>query len=479
MKICYYNWVDFDDDLKRGGGVTVYQKNLVDNDRDCFFISSGVYYKPPFKKVCFDLNLKNKRARIYNSPVLAPAHLSFGESKQLKSSELEEVFINILKKFGGVDIIHFNNLEGISCSVLERIKKEYPKSKIILSIHNYYPFCPQVNLWYRETKNCNDFNDGKKCINCVKVYHSKNTIKKAYFLSEFLRKIKINDNTFLFNKIWNFAIVINKIINKITFHSRQKYNSSYDTKIISSYFLNRRKVFIDNINENVDGVLCVSNRVKDICINFGIEEYKCHTMYIGTEHAKYFDNYDTSSSKKENDIFTIAYLGYMRADKGFPFLLSALSEIELEISKNIRLVVAAKKENTSFDKLIEIAEKFDSLVYFDGYDHNSLNDILKDVDLGIIPPLWEDNLPQVAIEMHCRKIPLLTSDTGGASELHLNNPDFTFIAGDVNSFKEHLENLFINRVDRESYFSNVLKPKSMQEHIIELRDFYYKILSEK
>ena len=29
-KILYYNWVPFDDDENRGGGVSIYQKNLIE-----------------------------------------------------------------------------------------------------------------------------------------------------------------------------------------------------------------------------------------------------------------------------------------------------------------------------------------------------------------------------------------------------------------------------------------------------------------
>ena len=43
---------------------------------------------------------------------------------------------------------------------------------------------------------------------------------------------------------------------------------------------------------------------------------------------------------------------------------------------------------------------------------------MEDVNLGIVPPLWEDNLPQVAIEMISNGIPVLTSMNGGAKELN-------------------------------------------------------------
>jgi cellulose synthase/poly-beta-1,6-N-acetylglucosamine synthase-like glycosyltransferase len=49
MKILFYNWVQFEDPEKRGGGVSIYQKNLIeklslDRTKDIYFLSSGIAY---------------------------------------------------------------------------------------------------------------------------------------------------------------------------------------------------------------------------------------------------------------------------------------------------------------------------------------------------------------------------------------------------------------------------------------------------
>ena len=47
MKILYYNWVDYLDPEGRGGGVSVYQKNLLEefgksNNNELYFLCSGI-----------------------------------------------------------------------------------------------------------------------------------------------------------------------------------------------------------------------------------------------------------------------------------------------------------------------------------------------------------------------------------------------------------------------------------------------------
>ncbi|MEN8798570.1 MAG: hypothetical protein ABF293_04935, partial [Flavobacteriaceae bacterium] len=86
MKILYYNWVQFDDPEKRGGGVSAYLKNLIGQllkqDIDVYFLSSGLSYNF-FKHDVYVRRTKNvfgnncKTFEIVNSRVMSPGHFSF------------------------------------------------------------------------------------------------------------------------------------------------------------------------------------------------------------------------------------------------------------------------------------------------------------------------------------------------------------------------------------------------------------------
>lgn len=73
---------------------------------------------------------------------------------------------NFIQEIGDLDVIHFNNLEGVSAKILE-LKQKYPKIKFVYSLHNYFPFCPQVNLWYHDEENCLDYRHGERCKNVI------------------------------------------------------------------------------------------------------------------------------------------------------------------------------------------------------------------------------------------------------------------------------------------------------------------------
>jgi glycosyltransferase involved in cell wall biosynthesis len=107
-------------------------------------------------------------------------------------------------------------------------------------------------------------------------------------------------------------------------------------------------------------------------------------------------------------------------------LLDTLTTLDDKYASKINLKLTML-DNT-FDK--GLLNKFKSVeIITGGYKHNQLKEIFNKCDLSIIPVVWEDNLPQIAIESIAFGVPVLCSNAGGAKELYKNNL-FTFKAGD-------------------------------------------------
>lgn len=87
---------------------------------------------------------------------------------------------------------------------------------------------------------------------------------------------------------------------------------------------------------------------------------------------------------------------------------------------------------------------------YGGYTHDELPRILEGVHLGIVPPLREDNLPQVAIEMKAHEIPVLCSHPGGAKELSRSEA-FVFEVGNISDFNEK-NKAFFRELERVSHY---------------------------
>lgn len=480
MKILYYNWVPFDDDEHRGGGVTVYQKNLIaslikQTKSEIYFISSGVAYSPhkaePYvRKTANVFKSKCKTFQIINSPIFSPGHCSFDDTEIfLNDLKLYTIFKNFIQKYGPFDVIHFNNFEGLSLNVL-KIKQDFPNTKIILSLHNYYLFCPQVNLWKREHENCQDFHNGVDCLSCLKFKPDKAEVLFANQLAYILKKYHFYSNSLVFRACFRYAYKIKRISKLYNTFRGKQVKERKCIKINANNYRKYREKNISYINKYVDKVLCVSDRVREIAVKMGVSQSIAVTDYIGTLMAD--KQIGTSSASINLPVFSIIFMGYMRRDKGFFFLLNALKHINPDIAQNIKIIFAAQiSDDRTLKKIYKLGKIYNEIEVRDGYSHKELPQILKNVHLGIIPVLWEDNLPQVAIEMVAHGVPILTSDLGGAHEL-CNNPKFVFENNNVSDFAQKLEFLYHNRFELQQYWKNSKKLTTFKEHIEKLMMYY-------
>ncbi len=490
MKILYYNWVDYLDPEGRGGGVSVYQKNLIEefgksNNNELYFLCSGISYDLFNSKMRIEpikhgirvlenspLN-KVKRFEIINSKVLSPGHLSYGDEDQVENQEMNELFFDFLQEYGPFDVVHFNNIEGIPASFLN-IKHLYPDTNVILSMHNYYPFCSQVNLWYNEREACNDFYYGKKCISCIHGKAKREVVIRSNASAYSLKKIGINPNSQYFYRPFIILAGAKKRIDQKILDSRYKSNKIFH-RVSGLPFIERRKKIINFINQNCDAVLAVSKRVAEICIDYGINSKIVKTDYIGTRFSEFYTKIDTPKGLIARDgKLNLAYLGYMRRDKGFYFFVDALYHMPEELAKHINLIIAAKNSDPEqLQKIYDQIWKFNDIYYANGYNHKTLPDILSKVDVGLVPSLWEDNLPQVAIEYHSRKIPIITSNKGGAPELS-NNRNFTYNSLNKIELYNILEKIIAGDLTHDDYWRCAMSPVSMENHCKNLMLNYYK-----
>ena len=122
-----------------------------------------------------------------------------------------------------------------------------------------------------------------------------------------------------------------------------------------------------------------------------------------------------------------------------------------------------------------LLSKFKSVeIITGGYKHDRLNEIFDNCDLSLIPVVWEDNLPQVAIESSAFGVPLLCSDAGGAKELYKNNL-FTFKAGDKEDFLSKIIYFLENKNKIGLFWEGCRKLVTLNDHWVDLNANYYKL----
>lgn len=453
MKILFYNW----DPLAgpAGGGVTAYLTEMIsqlirEEGYDLWFLNSGRKYtadhQPRLEKRDNPFGDRVQSYEIVNSPVLSPGSQSIVNiRKYLEDQAIYTMCKELIEKAGGFDIIHYHNLEGLSLKALT-LKREFPDTRFVYSFHNYFPICTQVNLWKDDMENCHT-KDFTQCAKCYK--------KANYDLTVF---------RFQHLGIPNLKGIF------------LEYSEGHPDRDDLDLYRKFREGNISYLNQYMDVMLAVSQRTKEILVKSGLDRKKIQTMYVGSGIAEY---QGTSTETAASDgVLHIVYLGYMRKDKGFYFFLDSLYDMEESDAGQIAVTIISRymdKNQDEIKRLMFLREKFADISIYNGFcDYSELGEILSTQHLGIVPILWEDNLPRVAMEMVALGLPVLSSDLGGASELGGINPDFIFEAGNKKDFLHRLNVFLKDRKKLSEYWDKAVKLTTMPEHLEQLKAVYRK-----
>jgi len=458
-RILIYNWVPYNNPWNFGGGVTVYCRNLINEIKrtnpevTIYVLSSGFAYDATsleiyIRKIDSD-DASVHQYEIVNSPVPAAQDNMFvNPSAALENSSLKKAFADFLKYYGPFDVVHFNNIEGLSLDVMD-LKQDYPDSKFIFSIHNYVPMCVH-GFYYMRHKHCNCFpgHTGTDCMECTRVNMKRNIADATYE-----RGLYGNDAEKCYSKrkwVKNFGLEI------------------LDKDTDEDHIMDFSKTAIEKINNNCDSILAVSKRVYEIAEETGFDMSKTYVSYIGTKVA---ERQIGKGAYPAEDGLKVVFLGndINYEEKGYPFLLEALSNLPLKYSSKIDLVLTVRQKE--YAEIYSMLKDFRSIKVYNGYKHSDLPQIFEGCNLSLVPVLWEDNLPQIAIESAAFGIPVLASSAGGASEL-TDSELFRFTGGDAEDFLAKLEHFVDHPEDLDEYWKHHHGLVTMDEHWKKLKEYY-------
>lgn len=513
MRILFYNWVQYDDQERRGGGIRQYEHNLIDHlarytGDEVTVLSSGLEHDAVNRQIRIEKTTNSHPGRVrsfslINSLVPAPGQHAFGSPWLFDEQRMLPVWHRFLAEHGPFDVIQFDSLEGIPFTFL-RVHEQAPETRVVLYAHNYYMLCPQVNLWKRELTHCTDFRQGRDCVSCIPQLANPREVVRAHQLSRVLRAVGVVPGTRSYRRCYQLYGLLRRVrrlgsrigkatpvLSKPSRAGRNGYasrNGSGTAPVLMSLrapsalplgrsapsvFVKRRIRGLELINHEVDLVLATSQRVKEVLGGYGIAAEKIAVGYIGTRAAEAAAQASHRTTLNVPGQLTLAYLGYARPDKGFPFLLETLERCPDEVRSRLRLVVAALgADPLTLRRLVTLAGSMVDVEYCDGYSHEQLPELLRTADMGMVPVQWEDCLPQVAIEMVVNGVPIITSHRGGAKELGGSNPAFTFDATSHTELIDIWSRLLNGELLPGDFWHTAINPVTMNDHAALLMELY-------
>lgn len=440
----------------RGGGLIEYTEDLMNtqanNGWDVYYFFSCRHN--PFSKNSLK-KWKNGKITIFeviNSPLFHAGDMGTSYPQlDLTEENTEKFFREVLNQINP-DIIHIQELAGLPSSLIDIIKDEY-NIPLIMTLHDFFLLCPTLNLFNMKSENCFKNQIGNECVKCcVNAYNS-------------VLKYQIHSwiNNKLFKKLSFDLFKVNK-----KFNNKSK---SYDLVKKSSLYQKRRDVNIRRL-EKIDLLIAQSYRVEEIYRKF-VKNGNFMTLHSTVKHL---DLIHPKELKVKFPIRFATLSGCYSIKKGSHVIFEAIQILNKKMGNQFELHIWGE-----LDHNIKNIINYSNVYSHGSYNVNQLDQILEEVDVGIIPSTLEEAYGYTGIEFLAKGIPIIGNKKGGIVDYAHNNS--TGWVNETSSGKELadlMEHIIKNPDEIIELNRKILKNKelikSMDDHFNEIKEIYHQVI---
>ncbi|GAB5495223.1 MAG: hypothetical protein Phyf2KO_03030 [Phycisphaerales bacterium] len=434
------------------------------------YMSSGFKYSPvPGMRIRHRESWRGVECyELINSPNLSPSAANFKNPVQETQSATQSSLVASFLADKGVEIVHSHSLEGQGLDLIGKLRLR--DIRTVVTLHNYWHVCPQVDLIYREHELCVDYDGGRRCVDCLN--ESTPRVKKLKRIvnrsaerllgpkqSELIRlKSKrvlskarngngeeippsaVNRNARPDHEVarghdasGNVEGLIDHTFADPGFKAgkepvcldldaNEQFISKGDVhlRVLNDYG-KRRAAGIAALND-ADLVTPPSEFNAKLHASMGVEESKLRVVRYGQPHfdqinrkarrSPFYDKVPWEASGATRPL-RFGFFGTVRPNKGLEVLARAIEHLSPDVRKKSQFIIRAHGGDWNFRKRMA---KYPEVNFLGGYDLIQLIASSGEYDVGVLPHIWFDNSPLVMWEhLHAGK-PVIAARLGGAAD---------------------------------------------------------------
>jgi len=356
------------------------------------------------------------------------------------------------------EVIHVHTLMGIHKEFFETAKKL--NIKIVFTTHDYFGLCPKVNLMDSKGNICNDFDDGKSCIECnvnalsLPMVHVMQSYPYRYLkdssIVKSLRKIKKNQT-----KNNTVATSVEREIEEIDVN-------------LATYYIELRDYYL-TIFKLIDYFHFNSSIAKE-----QFEKYlDVNGKIVAISHQDISDyRQERKVKQRGNEVVRLGYLGPIDTYKGFYSLKNQLDSLKEKGYTNWHLGV--------YGDFVNDPDTYNPKYYtfYGRYNYNQLKDIFNEVDLLIIPSIWKETFGFIGLEAQSYGVPIMVSEYVGFKDLVQDGETGFIYKVNKHDFIDKLSMILDDTLLLNYVNENLLKldfPHLMEQHTKEIINLYQEV----
>lgn len=359
-----------------------------------------------------------------------------------KNKDIESVFEKYLREIRP-DIVHFHHCIGLSASLIEVTKKL--KIPSVLTIHDYWYICPNINLLDIKEKICSGPGSGIKCIGCF---------KSIPFIDVYSI---VRRHEAMVNKIF-------KIICKINLVTRRECKNFQA--------ITKRFHYMEKILNIPDRIIFPSMFIKRVYEDF----FGKDNRFLLSPHGIKTNGLN-KINKPSHEGVNFVYIGSLLKLKGVHILIEAFNKINYN---NVSLKIYGDSFDKKYKKYIRKLASNPNIEFLGKFSNSQLPKILAETDVLILPSICYESFSIVIREAFAAGIPVITSDIGAQKEAINNRKNgILFKNGDAEDLKRQIIYITEHPEFLERAKKYMPKIKKIEEQAIEMLNLYNEIVGYK
>lgn len=403
---------------------------------------------------------------LFNSPNLAPGVFNFlnprGDMNRPRQTRLILRWLERVR----ADIVHVHALEGFGMDLLKAIKES--GRTLVVTPHNYWFVCSQVDLLNRETRICMDYEGGARCEGCLKpakpwrarvrrradqacirlfgphlggwarrvlsepgrvmseIFRRPPTPEDDQIDPELARGIDVGaasagaSSEVASGPALDPRIPITDMGDAAPDQNERFLRADHHLKVLNDYG-RRRIAGIDALN-HADAVTPPGQFCADLHIRMGLSPDRVRVVRLGLPHldrmyrvaarSAWYDQrpWDANSATRP---LRLAFFGTVRHNKGIEVLVRAIMALDPAVRRRCHFLVRAALGDWLHRRRLA---KFPEVSFLGGYDLGQLLTAHGEFDVGVLPAIWFENSPVVLLEYLSAGKFVLASRLGGTPE---------------------------------------------------------------
>ncbi len=349
--------------------------------------------------------------------------------------DIERLVMNVLDD-ERPDIVHFHELQMHPASVMDIVSgRGIPSLK---TIHNYYDICPQRDLLYMGEERCYDFDGGRRCTECLSVLPAAGS-------SYGMRLAR----TLLPSWLYTRLPVLRPVRKAVPY--------------LSDQYLLRRRFFVERLNR-LDAVHCSSHRSAGILADCGVLRNKIRIIPLS---VKNLERIKPKPLRNNNHPVVFGYISGRHPSRGYRILIDAFSMLD---QCRAKLIIWNMPPEEKPDRRLNVELRRH-------YMPEQINGVFSEMDVGIIPSIWEEIFGIIGIEWLTAGIPVIGSDIGGIPGwLRHGENGFLVPPGDAGGLAGAMQ-LFVGNPALVAQMQQRIKPwTSFSSHVDEMLGCYEAVM---